>query len=538
MDIICTNPFRVIGLYGSASEREIQKQKSKINAYLNIGKELLFDTDFNFLPPLNRNAETIEKAFSRIQLNQNKLFYALFWFSIGSHFDELAINFLKEGDCEKALYVWRQIAENSEQSQKYSISNNNLSTLEIAMACQSEIDLDLLIQALQSKLNFIQSDSFSEYKIAIIDDIYVPDQTELIGLLFDELFEYFLSLKKDGIFTSKKIFFCIEQILNTVNYKSRQPLRQKVISELTSAIEGEITNTKLKRKSYAKDGLIYGNKLIKSIENNWQILNKHYSDDYAFEAIGEKLSIEILECAIDNFNDFTKYGDKNFQKESEIKFGRSVLTLMKSAKEYSDAYTVIQRIDENIKTISDWIYSGSKVDVHQVSQELIILSRKIKQLDEKSEISKIEDKKPFTSLHGQNMFRLFDIIKCWEECKAELISIQSKLEKENQTAININSWIIHKIMIHLIDETNSLNIGLKAGAKKIDFQHHFLSFLEEALEFSITDDLSESIKENISIIKSNLKTPEKSKINRLTFAVIFLVTYAVIINAMCCSSYC
>ena len=62
----------MIGVYAGASEREYQSQKSKINAFLRAGKDLIFDQDFEFLPSLKRDSVTVDNAFSKLQLNQKR----------------------------------------------------------------------------------------------------------------------------------------------------------------------------------------------------------------------------------------------------------------------------------------------------------------------------------------------------------------------------------------------------------------------------------------------------------------------------------
>ena len=49
MKQISVNPFRIIGLLADCSEKDIQKQKSRINALLSVGKDISSEYDFNTL---------------------------------------------------------------------------------------------------------------------------------------------------------------------------------------------------------------------------------------------------------------------------------------------------------------------------------------------------------------------------------------------------------------------------------------------------------------------------------------------------------
>lgn len=49
MSTLNNNPFRILGIYVTATEREIQKQITKSKRFAEVGKEVKFETDFLFL---------------------------------------------------------------------------------------------------------------------------------------------------------------------------------------------------------------------------------------------------------------------------------------------------------------------------------------------------------------------------------------------------------------------------------------------------------------------------------------------------------
>ena len=109
MELILNNPYRIAGILSNATSREIQKQKNKIIAYTKVGKEIKFDFDFQILSSIDRTEDSINKAFSNVEQNQDKVNYALFWFLNASPFDNIAIEYLKNGDEEKALEIWGKV---------------------------------------------------------------------------------------------------------------------------------------------------------------------------------------------------------------------------------------------------------------------------------------------------------------------------------------------------------------------------------------------------------------------------------------------
>ncbi len=82
IDIIQNNPFRILGVYADASAAEIKRNETKIRRFLEVGKSVSFPTDeLGNMPAPIRTAESLDKAISSINLPQEKLYHALFWYS-------------------------------------------------------------------------------------------------------------------------------------------------------------------------------------------------------------------------------------------------------------------------------------------------------------------------------------------------------------------------------------------------------------------------------------------------------------------------
>ena len=118
MDIIKNNPYRIIGILSNATAKEIQSRKSKITAYAKVGKQITSDFDFPLFNSIEREHEKIEKAFSAIQQSKEMLENSLFWFLNTNSFDETAINYLRNGDKEKAIEIWEKVTTEKEVTPK------------------------------------------------------------------------------------------------------------------------------------------------------------------------------------------------------------------------------------------------------------------------------------------------------------------------------------------------------------------------------------------------------------------------------------
>ena len=92
MDLIFQNPFRVLGLPVTATDREIAKQIGDMAIYADMGKTIEYDSDHFFPIKPTRTTESIQEAKQKIDQPNNKLFHALFWFWENSNntIDEMA----------------------------------------------------------------------------------------------------------------------------------------------------------------------------------------------------------------------------------------------------------------------------------------------------------------------------------------------------------------------------------------------------------------------------------------------------------------
>ena len=110
MNLINNNPYRILGLPITASEREIARQINSLATYAEMGKVKSLDTDFPFLPIVERTPFAIEEAKKQIEQTESKLLYSLFWFWKNNSVDEIAFEVLKEGNTEKAIAIWGKVS--------------------------------------------------------------------------------------------------------------------------------------------------------------------------------------------------------------------------------------------------------------------------------------------------------------------------------------------------------------------------------------------------------------------------------------------
>jgi len=127
MNHIHNNPYRILGLPITASEREIAKQINMLSTYAEMGKSKTYETDFPFLESIDRTPHLIEEAKKQIEQSESKFLYSLFWFWKNNSVDELALEVLKEGNTNKAIEIWgKSVFANKHKIYKSSILSENL----------------------------------------------------------------------------------------------------------------------------------------------------------------------------------------------------------------------------------------------------------------------------------------------------------------------------------------------------------------------------------------------------------------------------
>lgn len=114
MKSVINNPYRIAGILANSSEKDILKQKSKIKRFSEVGKEISSEYDFPFLSSLQRSSTLIDKAFSDIEQNQNKVSYSLFWFLNLDPVCNKAIQHLISGNKEKPAEIWEKLNNEKE----------------------------------------------------------------------------------------------------------------------------------------------------------------------------------------------------------------------------------------------------------------------------------------------------------------------------------------------------------------------------------------------------------------------------------------
>ena len=248
LDIIQNNPFRILGVYSDASAAEIKRNETKIRRFLEVGKAVTFPTDqLGNLPAPERTAESLDKALSEINLPQDKLYYALFWYAKN---DAFGIN-----NCVDAVIHsdWEQ-ASNEYASFLYD-TNKQVTIQNLVLGNVIYTEKDIVTFFIDGFYSIVQGRNF-------------------------------LNICKS----------CLQA-------KDMSIAKDKVIALPLSAINSALSSAKNADKSTPTKMLRVGKQLISSTKKPLKELKELLgSNDSQYQMTADSLAKQILQCGISYFN--------------------------------------------------------------------------------------------------------------------------------------------------------------------------------------------------------------------------------------------
>jgi len=333
MELIQNNPFRIAGILTNSSQRELERNKGKFSKYIKVGKAPKSEFDFESLGHFERTEETLQKAFSRLEQNKDKVNYALFWFMNASPFDNTAIDYLKNGQEEKAVEIWQKITQNKEVSSKNFSALSNLGTYKLLSQDQYDIK-----KGIEAKIKLVESDYFKNFVHTVADETYSIDNQKQIEKLVDELLDQF----KDQYSSSKTL-----ELFNNCNGSAQKYLSDKFTEEPIYKIESQIESCKKKRKADKGRTYEFGLKLFTNTKDDLSLLKSLLgTSDLKYKAVADQLANEIMQCGIDYFNE-------SQENDSSENYLESAQKLTKLADSIAVGKLAKDRAKDNLATLAD-----------------------------------------------------------------------------------------------------------------------------------------------------------------------------------------
>ena len=326
LDIIRNNPFRILGVCSNATMKDILSNKNRMKAFMRVGKPVAFPMDMcAALGSVDRNAQAIEDADSKLTIEDDKLRYAQFWLMhSGNNADNSALTKLSEGNIDMALSIWERIDNMSSLQNRavlhmikgdYAAASSCLSTLYGTYAREFQEGVGLHTAAPSTVL-------IENYISEVTDSATNVD---------------FSQLMPQG---------CSETWISTA--------KDKAVAPIVKAITDAIAVAKERRGKSVADAFAAGEDLARKVRPLLaRLSNLVGAQDIQYRNIADKAANEVLQCAIDYHNDS---GVDNVAVK--------VKPMMETALAMAAGQMARQRCQENLNTINSNISSSAPADVN------------------------------------------------------------------------------------------------------------------------------------------------------------------------------
>lgn len=385
MNSILNNPYRILGLLVGASAKEQSRQISRLKKYIEAEQEPQDDYSFPALGNLHRTIESVEEAASKLNLDNDKINAALFWFCNGNPItDEAAFESLKDGDIETAFQIWDKVVSYIKEdgcSVWKNVTSKNYTAFHNFFVASFLKENPNFSDAIVAQMMFLESDYVFDFVTKVTDPTYKTNKKELQLLFLNQLQSDIEANKKSSL---PKFF----EILNKREFVAKQDFMKGFLQKPIEQIEHRIEIAKNKRKTNKENAAKAGEELFASTSNDLAQLKDIVGvTDLKYTSVADKVANEILQCSIDYFNDCQ-------EKDSSSDYTEVALKLAKQAEKLAVGKLTKDRIKDSIETLNE-------MKDRELSQAIAVL-QSIKDAYEKAcrQIDKQVDELQFSTFGG------------------------------------------------------------------------------------------------------------------------------------------
>jgi hypothetical protein len=375
---------------------------------MKVGKNLFFDVDFPFLPPLQRSEESVSEAQNAIVLPDDQLRYAMFWYSKQTPIDDLAFNLLKCNNTRDAEGLW--------------MNNISMSSLLNLIVCSIISQNNIAIASYADMLFQTYGDKFC----SLINETIKHSSKELTEIFIDSLLEEGYDISSFAkVSTSSDVW--------------KEVVASRACGPIIASIQNEID--KSKRANNSSAFYMAGHHLINSTKEMLrQLKDLIGSSDVQYKMIADKLAQAILQCGINYFNG-----------SNEDDAPQKAMVIQSYALSIAEGKMVRDRCQENVNILKD-IGPEFKIRV-----EMSVISSKIDKF-------KSDSKYPTSS--GRVI--AFTIIESFiNDCKPVLQAIKSKIGNDSSLYLNISSAVVSTAINGIVETINSAQLLPRSMASSL-----------------------------------------------------------------------
>lgn len=319
MNILQNNPYRQLGVYSNSPTKERLANHNRMKAFLKVGKSVSFPLDMpQYLSSINRTEASVADAEAKLTLPKDQILYAQFWFMKATPLDEVAFNHLFAGEIKKAEEIWQK--------------RECLSALQNLIVCaliRNKYDSAILY----AEVLYGNKQYLNQFVSTIIG---TGGNFDVSSLAFS-----FLDILCDEIGASKLLPFI-------TNSSWKEHIGEKAVKPLVDSIQ-EAINIAQKTKGKGSNARLNAGEALRKNTRNAILLLKGFlsTEDLQYQMIADKLGLEILQCAIDYFND-SEEPDSAHKAMSLLRYAKSIVVGQMAKDRCKENVDILQRIIDNL----------------------------------------------------------------------------------------------------------------------------------------------------------------------------------------------
>jgi len=441
IDVVKNNPFRILGLTATASDKEITKRVAELEVYMKMGKRIRYDMDFPFLGNFKRTSETLQDAVNKLNKPVERIFYSLFWFD---NIDEFEFEKLREENINEAITIIKNSCDNRKIINLDQFSGyKNLSIFYLYLVYNDdEYEEKYFRDYFYAFSKCLTSNYLSNYLKAILKNKNKVDSNLIIkkylDVVSDIINEYLcIDLEDDREFIERHI-----DSLSSYPDEIKKYIRDKYIQEALIIIRKALNKCTKIRKANSEDAYESGANLYYDTDECLAFLKHKYNfSDVRYQTIADKLAEEILQCSVDYFNRYYDSDDNIDPCEESLELS-----------EYADSIAVGERLKEKIakdlKTTQEWINTYEDRDKqNQIDYHLDFIHNQIDILPNLKNKTLFNDINNYPNVVDKFIF----------ECEKHL------LELKNLLGVDLLYWKVSNSVVN-----NAMNIIITYANNKMD----------------------------------------------------------------------
>lgn len=390
--IILENPFRILGVYANSPKKDVVSNKAKATAFLKVNKAVEYPLDLKGLMPVpNRTLDIMNEAEAHLAIAKEQIKYVQYWFLKITPIDDIAFNHLVAGNISQAEEMWAK--------------QESISSLQNKIVCFLIGKKPLLALKTAERL-------YDKFGDAYINKVDANSTLQMSGT---ELLHQFIDLLGENLGMAKLLQYDLSD--STKAYISSQ-----TVGPLISKISTEVDKTKKVDHKDPKARIEAARKLVANTKEDLKLLREILPEtDSQYQMIADKLGLEILQCGIDYFNNSEEDGRH-----------QTAMKMQKHAQSIVIGALAKKRCEENVRILQDII---DKLPPEEVKKEH-------------------DNLQGIIALFILLPIDVDTILKFLSDTRADLISIKTKLGKDNPFYIQQATLIAQIALSKSIDALN------------------------------------------------------------------------------------